>query len=105
MTFCPNIDIYILTFAQSQSRAEVALALSMPREEVKKVDGGRNRAVVGGFLSSLPIAVGILAGAVMRSVVKAEALCFALVIAISIPGGIFSHSLLTRYLRKQDSEE
>ncbi len=77
----------------------------MPREEVKKVDGGRNRAVVGGFLSSLPIAVGILAGAVMRSVVKAEALCFALVIAISIPGGIFSHSLLTRYLRKQDSEE
>ena len=69
------------------------------------MDGGRNRAVVGGFLSSLPIAIGILAGAVMRSVVKAEALCFALVIAISIPGGLLAHNLLMRYWRKQDGEK
>lgn len=67
--------------------------------------GGQDRAVVGSFFTSMPITVGILAGAVLRSVVKSDALCFALVIAISIPGGLLAHNLLMRYWRKQDGEK
>ena len=69
------------------------------------MDGDRGRLVVGSFLNMMPIAIGILVGAVLRRVVKSDALCFALVIAISIPGGLLAHNLLMRYWRKQDGEK
>ncbi len=67
------------------------------------MNGDRRRPVVGSYM--MPIAIGILVGAVLRSVVKSDALCFALVIAISIPGGLLAHNLLMRYWRKQDGEK
>ena len=65
--------------------------------------GDRRRPVVGSYM--MPIAIGILVGAVLRSVVKSDALCFALVIIISVPVGLLAYNLLTRYWRKQDGEK
>ncbi|MBB1559066.1 hypothetical protein HG438_002045 [Candidatus Saccharibacteria bacterium] len=53
----------------------------------------------------MPIAIGILVGAVLRSVVKSDALCFALIAIVSVPYGLLTHNLLTRYWRKQDGEK
>ena len=69
----------------------------------KEVNGDRRRPVVGSYM--MPIAIGILVGAVLRSVVKSDALCFALVIIISFPVGLLAYNLLTRYWRKQDGEK
>ena len=69
------------------------------------MDGDRGRLVVGSFLNMMPIAIGILVGAVLRRVVKSDALCFALIAIVSVPYGLLTHNLLTRYWRKQDGEK
>lgn len=70
------------------------------------MDGDRGRPVVGSSLiNMMPIAIGIVIGAVLRSVVKSDTLCFALVATVSVPYGLLTHNLLTRYWRKQDGEK
>jgi hypothetical protein len=53
----------------------------------------------------MPIAIGIMIGVALRSVVKSDALCFVLVATLSVPYGLLTHNLLTRYWRKQDGEK
>ena len=67
------------------------------------MDGDWGRPVVGSYLiNMMPIAIGIMIGVALRSVVKSDALCFVLVATLSVPYGLLTHNLLTRYWRKQD---
>ena len=70
------------------------------------MDGDWERSVVGSYLiNMMPIAIGIMIGVALRSVVKSDALCFVLAATLSVPYRLLTHNLLTRYWRKQDGEK
>lgn len=63
-----------------------------------------DRAYAIGGLTAMPIAVGIVIGALLHHIGVPDWMCAAAGAAIAVPGAAVVYILLTRYLRKQDDE-
>ena len=60
------------------------------------------RAMAIGFLSAVPISIGIAVGVILRHIGMSDVWCAAAGTAIAVLGGLVIYALLMRYLRKQD---